>query len=101
MKMTARALSEAILDQSRLFWTCPNMFLRFQNVEDQSKNNFLTYFISHFEHVMSKTIWTCSKQFGQVQNYFGLLKGQGISSISNLKVAKVGKMNALSLEIQM
>ena len=64
------------------------MFLRFQNVEDQSKNNFLTYFISHFEHVMSKTIWTSSKQFGQVQNYFGLLKGQ---DISNLKVVKSGE----------
>ena len=83
----------------KLFWTgpncfeqCPNMFGQFENVENQTKNNFLTYFISHFEphpkHVMSKQFWTCSKQFGRVQNYFGLLKGQGIS---NLKVTKSGE----------
>ena len=71
------------------------MFGRFQNIEDQTKNNFLTYLSTLFHILNHIQNMSCPKPFGRVQNNLAeskiildSSKGQGIS---NLKVAKSGK----------
>ena len=65
--------SKAFLDQSKLFWTCPNMFGRFKkNVEDQTKKQLFGRTLFHIlNHIQNMS---CPKQFGRIQNSLEMSK---------------------------
>ena len=63
-------MSESVIfDTSKLFWTGTNVLDMAQNVKYSSEKLLLD---------RSKTFWAGPKQFGRIQNCFGVIEGQGI-----------------------
>ena len=66
----------------KLFWTSLNCLVQVQNrfsMLNRSENVFpllnFTFLITYVQ--IEHLFWTCPKQFGRVQNFFGLVEGQG------------------------